>query len=150
MVYPTLWRAGRPAAWEDLFNARRDVDRIFDRFFNGAPSAVTVWSPSVDVRESKDDIAVSVELPGLRREDVNLTVENNVLTISGEKKQEFEEGKEDGDYHLIERCYGKFERSFTLPRSVDPENITARFDDGVLKVVLSKIPAAKPKQIAIK
>jgi HSP20 family protein len=150
MVYPTLWRASRPAAWEDLFTARSDVDRIFHRFFNGARSAATVWSPSVDVRESKDDIVVSVELPGLRREDVNLVVENNVLTISGEKQQELEESKEEGNYHLIERCYGKFERSFILPRSVDPENIKARFEDGVLQVVLSKIAAAKPKQIAIK
>jgi len=150
MLYPTLWRGNRPTVWEDLLNTRRDFDRVFDRLFVGDRTAMTVWSPSVDVRETKDEIVVSIELPGIRREDVTLTVENGMLSVSGEKKQEFEQGKAGGDYHLIERTYGRFERSFTLPRTVDQQKVKAAFENGVLNITLSKVPEAKPKQIEIR
>ncbi len=97
------------------------MDRVFDRFF-GQPTATQgmgLWVPAVDVRETDDELHVTAELPGLRPEDVTVTVENGVLTISGEKKQEIQEGKEEGDYYLFERRYGRFERSFTLPRTVN-------------------------------
>src|SRR5687767_12383811 len=119
MLYPTLWRANTASLWDDLANMRRDFDR-----FLGAPSSaggqiLSAWVPAVDVRESADEYHVSAELPGLRPEDINVTVQNNVLTISGEKRQEAELGQEDGsNYHFFERRYGKFERSFTLPRTV--------------------------------
>lgn len=150
MVYPTLWRSNGSALWDNLFSTRRELDRVLDRFMAGdAPTAATVWSPVVDVRESPDEIQVVAELPGLTPEDVDVSIENNVLTISGEKKHEIEEGKEDGAYHLIERRYGRFERSFTLPRTVDADAISARFENGVLTVTLPKAEAAKPRRVQV-
>ena len=149
MVLPTLWRTSRPSMWDDMLNVRRDFDRVVDRFFTGSAAPVNAWMPRVDVRETEEDIVVSAELPGMTKDDVQVTVENGVLTISGEKKQEREEKKE-GGYHVTERCYGKFERAFALPRSVDQENVKAKFENGVLDVTLAKIPAAKPRLIPVK
>lgn len=152
MTYPTLWRAGRsPSVWSDLFGARRELDRIFDRaFFGGDVDAGTLsrWCPAVDVVENEDGIVVSAELPGLAPSDLKITVENGVLSISGERKQEREEKK--AEYHLVERQYGKFERSFQLPRTVDADKVKAKFENGVLNIELPKLAQAKPKQIEIK
>ena len=149
MVLPTLWRGTVPA-WDDAFMMRREVDRLLDRLF-GPPStpSVATWSPVVDVRETDDEIIVAAELPGLDPSDVNVTVQEVVLTISGEKKQEIEEGKPVSSYHLYERRYGRFERSFTLPRSIDTNHVTARHENGVLTVVLPKVEASKPRRIEI-
>ena len=151
VLYPTLWRASAaPSAWDDLSSARREVDRVFDRFFGqGGAQGMTVWAPAVDVRETNDEIQVTAELPGLAPEDVSVTVENGVLTISGEKKQEVQEGKEDSNYYLYERRYGRFERSFSLPRTVNAEQVKARFDNGVLTIALPKAETAKPKKVQI-
>ena len=152
MNYPTIWRARRsPSVWSDLFGARRELDRIFDQTFfgsNGEAGSLSHWSPAVDVRETEDGILVSTELPGLTSKDVNVTVENGVLSISGERKQEWEE--KEGETHLLERHYGKFERSFRLPRSVDSEKVSAKFENGVLEVELPKSEKAKPRQVKIK
>lgn len=150
-LYPTLWRsAAAPSAWDELSSARREVDRVFDRFFGqGGAQGMTVWAPAVDVRETNEELQVTAELPGLAPEDVNVTVENGVLTISGEKKQEVQEGKEDGNYYLYERHYGRFERSFSLPRTVNAEKVKARFDNGVLTIALPKAEAAKPRKVQI-
>lgn len=151
MLYPTLWRSSAaPSVWDELSSARHEVDRVFDRFFNpSATRGLAVWAPAVDVRETNDELHVTAELPGLRPEDVNVTVENGVLTISGEKKQEVQEGKEEGDYYLLERRYGRFERSFTLPRSVTAEKVKARFESGILTVSLPRAEAAKPRKVQI-
>src|SRR5512134_1629283 len=103
MAFPTLWRAEVPSAWNDLFQTRRDIDRVFDRFMSGAGAMTGPWVPVVDVRETKDSIEVVAELPGLRLEDVEVNIENNILSISGEKKQEVTEGSPEAEYHLIER-----------------------------------------------
>jgi len=151
VLYPTLWRSSAaPSVWDDLFSARRDVDRVFDRFFGQAGAqGMTVWAPAVDVRETNDEVQVTAELPGLAPEDVSVTVENGVLTISGEKKQEVQEGKEEENSYLYERRYGRFERSFGLPRTVNAEQVKARFDNGVLTVALPKAEAAKPRKVQI-
>jgi HSP20 family protein len=149
MAYPTLWRTETPTNWNDLFASRYGVDRVFDRFF-GANQMMGPWAPAVDVRETKDAIEVVAELPGMRSEDVEVNVENNVLTIAGEKKQEVTEGNPESEYHLTERRCGRFERSFTLPRSVDAEKIGARFDAGLLTVTLPKAEAAKPRRVEIR
>ena len=151
MLYPTLWRASAaPSVWDELSSARREVDRVFDRFFNPSTTqGLSVWAPAVDVRETNDELHVTAELPGLRSEDVNVTVENGVLTISGEKKQEVQEGKEDGNYYLFERRYGRFERSFTLPRTVNADQVKARFENGILTVSLPKAEEAKPRKVQI-
>ena len=153
MMYPTLWRASRAPALTDWLGSRRHIDRLFDGFFFSPATegrSQDTWAPVVDIREREDGITVSTELPGLTSDDVKVTVDNGVLSISGEKRREFEEGKEGSNYHLVERQYGRFERSFTLPRSVDADKVTAKFENGVLNVVLPKSEKAKPKQIAVK
>ena len=152
MMYPTIWRARRsPSIWSDLFGARRELDRMFDRAFfgpDGEAGSLAMWTPAVDVRETEDGIEVNTELPGLTPDDVKVTVENGVLSISGERKQEREE--KDEQYHLVERQYGRFERSFQLPRTVDTEKVKAKFENGVLNIELPKSAQAKPKQIEVK
>ena len=111
MVLPTLWRSSSLPAWDDVFSMRRDVDRLLDRFFSStAQGTQATWSPTVDIRESGDEIMILAELPGLDPQDVQVTVEEGVLTISGEKREERQEGEDGGNYHLIERRYGRFER----------------------------------------
>jgi len=149
MAFPTLWRADLPSAWNDLFQSRREIDRVFDRFVGGAGSMTGPWVPVVDVRETKDAIEVVAELPGMRPDDVEVNIENNILSISGEKKQEVTEGSPEAEYHLIERRCGRFERSFTLPRTVDAGKIAAKFTDGLLTVTLPKADAAKPRRVEI-
>jgi HSP20 family protein len=147
MLYPTIWRRRAPSLWDEMFNIRNDFDRLLGR--SDADIGGT-WSPVVDVRETADELILSAELPGLVPEQVDVSVQNGVLTISGEKQQEVEEGAEGTDYHLVERRYGRFERSFSLPRSVDPEKVNAEFSNGVLRVSLPKAETAKPRKIAVK
>jgi len=147
MLHPTLWRKQTPNIWDELFNMRHDFDRMLGQ---GETQVGAGWCPVVDVHESKDEVVLKAELPGLSSGDVELNIENGVLTISGEKKQERAEGEEGTEYHLVERRYGRFERRFSLPRSVDPEKVKAEFNDGVLSIALSKVEAAKPRRIQIK
>jgi HSP20 family protein len=147
MFHPTIWRRQSPNLWDELYNMRSD----FDRMLGGSETQVgSGWCPAVDVHETKDELVLQAELPGLNPEDVELNVENGVLTISGEKKQERSEGEEGSDYHLVERRYGRFERRFSLPRSVDPERVKAEFANGMLNISLPKAEAAKPRRIPIK
>jgi HSP20 family protein len=143
MLYPTIWRTRAPNLWDQMFNIRSGLGLRGDTEVTGA------WYPVVDVREATDELVLQAELPGLRSEDVSVGVENGVLTISGEKKQQTEEGQEGSDYHLVERRYGRFERSFTLPRSVDAQKVQAEFANGVLTVTLPKAEAAKPRRIEV-
>ena len=143
--YPTVWRSRRaPVAWNDVFGR---FDRLFDA--DGGRFSIA-WSPVTDVREHEDGLNVVVELPGLSSEDVSVSVENGVLSISGEKKQENEEGDSEGNNHLVERRYGKFERTFRLPRSVDSEQVKAKFENGLLTIDLPKSEKAKKREIKIK
>ena len=109
---------------------------------------VTEWAPLVDIMEEEKEYLIKAELPEVKREDVKVSVEEGVLTVSGERKFEKEEkGKK---YHRVERAYGRYARSFTLPDDADPSKVTAEFKDGVLKVRLPKSEKAKPKSIEIK
>lgn len=106
------------------------------------------WMPPVDIfQNDKHEIVLKAELPGLRREDIDLTVENNTLTIRGERKHAHEVKEE--QYHRIERLYGSFSRSFALPNSVDAGNVRAEYKDGILTVVLPAREEAKPKQVQV-
>ncbi len=143
----------RWTATPDIFRQR--VDRLFDRAFSDflAPvsdDAVSTrrWMPPVDIRESGDALELSVELPGVKKEDVQITLENNVLTIGGERK--FEKDVKQENYHRIERVYGSFARSFTVPGNLRHDQIQASFEDGVLTVTLPKADEAKPRKIDIK
>jgi len=106
------------------------------------------WAPPVDIYETENEIILKAELPEIKKEDVEINVENNVLTLKGERKFEKETKKE--NYHRVERSYGSFKRSFTLPTTVDQEKIDASFDDGILKIAMAKKEETKPKQISIK
>jgi len=117
---------------------------------SGGKEALTVsqWSPLVDITEDDKEYLIKVELPDMKKEDVRLTVENDVLAISGERK--FEKEEKDRKYHRIERAYGSFVRSFSLPEDADGSKVTADFKDGMLQVRLPKSVKAKPKAIEIK
>ena len=142
----------------DPFNEFTSLQDRFNQllnqpFFRGmAPSgeqSLTApnFVPAVNVYEDEHTINIEADLPGIQEKDIDLSLENNVLTISGERKLENEEKKE--NFHRIERSYGRFTRSFTLPNTVDTENVNASFDSGVLKIALNKREEAKPKQIKI-
>ena len=123
---------------------------MFDQFFGNAGSrhASLMRAPETDVVETEREIRVQVEMPGLKRENIEVDVENNVLTIRGEKREERTEGQE-GRYHLAERRWGTFARSFVLPRDVDADNIQASFEDGVLTVRIPKSEKARRRKIDV-
>lgn len=126
------------------------LGRVPARRKDAGKEAMTVaeWAPLVDITEDDKEYLIKAELPEVKKEDVKVTVENGVLTITGERKFEKEEkGKK---YHRIERAYGSFARSFTLPDDADADKVNAEFKDGLLKVHLAKSEAAKPKQIEVK
>ena len=106
------------------------------------------WSPRVDIYENKDNLVIEAELPGMKPEDVDISIENNVLTIQG--KREFEQKDENDNFHRVERHYGSFTRSFTLPPTVNSEDANANFENGILKLSLAKREEAKPRRIEIK
>ncbi|MGQ0537522.1 MAG: Hsp20/alpha crystallin family protein, partial [Gemmatimonadaceae bacterium] len=126
----------------------------FGRFFGDGfdidtPGETIGWSPAVDVVETEKSIKLTAELPGLAKDNVNVSVDSGVLAIRGEKKSERKEDDKDERYHLWERSYGAFERAFTLPTTVDPDKITADFKDGVLVVDIPKSTEAKPRGRAV-
>jgi HSP20 family protein len=128
------------------------MNRMFDTMFRydtrDEDSGFSAWSPAVDIAEHDDGYVVKVELPGVNKEDVKITIESNILTIRGEKKQEKETKKE--NYHRVERSYGTFQRSFTLPTTVKSDKIDATYNNGILNIALPKAEEAKPKQIEVK
>jgi HSP20 family protein len=130
----------------DLMQMREEMDRLFTQFFrrgDGEEATWTqgLWAPPVDIYETDDAFVLKAELPGFRKEDVTIEMQENRLIIRGERKRE-EEVKED-QYHRLERAYGRFERAFWLPTTVDAEKIQATFKDGVLELRLPKSEAAK-------
>jgi HSP20 family protein len=128
-----------------IFGLRREIDRLFeDTFARDGKN----WTPPVDIKESDNDIRIDLELPGVRPEDVEITTENALLTIRGEKRSERKEGEE-GRYHVVERSYGTFTRTFTLPQGVDDNQIAADFNDGVLSIRIPKAALPQPKRIQI-
>ncbi len=133
----------------DLTGMQQEMNRLFDDFFGErrAEMAEGTWSPAVDLSETESDITVRAELPGMSHEDIELNVQDNTLTLKGEKKLETTEDKE--NFHRIERSYGSFTRSFTLPCDVNLEAIKATFKDGILVITLPKSEVAKPKKIQI-
>ena len=137
--------------FRELRSLQDEVNRVFSANFNrGGDNEMTrgAWSPSVDIFENKDNIVLEAELPGMSPEDVNISIENNVLTLHGERK--FEKKDEGDNFHRVERSYGSFTRSFTLPPTVSSEDVDATFDNGVLRLTLAKREEAKPRRIEIK
>lgn len=136
--------------WQELDQLTNRLTRMFDGGTDWpTPSSSGQWMPAVNVEETGDEIILSAEMPGMRRGDIDIELENNILTIRGEKSEERTEGGEERRYHLWERRYGTFQRSFTLPRTVDSEQISADFENGILKVRMPKAPESKGRRIEI-
>jgi len=137
--------------FRDLSIMQERMNRMFEDAGRGwrgdEPSATTTWSPAVDIYETENEIQVQAELPGVDRKDIALNLEKNVLTLKGERR--FEKETKQENYHRIERAYGGFSRSFSIPAIVDEEKIRADYKDGILKIALPKKEQVKPKQIPI-
>ena len=131
---------------------RREMDRLWDSFLEGRPMRRAgdggEWLPSIDVSETKSDLVIKAELPGMDPKDIDISMNNGFLTIKGEKKHEREE--KDENYQLVVRSYGSFTRSVRLLREVQSDKITASFKNGVLRLTLPKSEEAKKKEIKIK
>ena len=138
--------------FRDLRNLQEEVNRLFTgnvgRTFDDEGIARGAWSPSVDIYENKDQIVLEAELPGMNREDFDLTVENSVITLRGERR--FEKKEDTDNYHRVERAYGSFTRSFTLPNTITGEGASADYRNGVLRVTLPKREETKARRIEIK
>jgi HSP20 family protein len=141
--------------WEpvrELNTIQSEMNRLFNTFFEASPpgnggSALRRWLPAMDLVETEDDFVLRADLPGLSEKDVNIELEDNVLTISGERRAEHEERKE--GYYRVERASGSFSRSLTLPEGVDPDSVRASFDRGVLEVRVPKPEERKPRKVSI-
>lgn len=137
--------------WTGFGNAKQEMERLFDRLiatkWDDFP-ALGEWSPSMDISETKESLMVKVEVPGMDQQDIRISLQENLLTITGEKRQEKEEKEE--RYHRVERSYGAFTRGVRLPVGVDGTKVVATFKNGLLTVTLPKTPAAKGTTIPIK
>jgi HSP20 family protein len=140
--------------WEpfrDLVATQREFDRLFREAFSPASGegevSTRTWAPPVDIYENGDSLVLKAELPGINPDDVEIRVEDNTLYLKGERK--FEKDVKEQNYHRVERSYGTFTRTFTLPNSIDSEKVNASYKDGVLTLTMPKKEEAKPKTIKI-
>jgi len=151
------WRPTRGLIPWSPFRELEEMERRFDEVFGRSllpsiwrrlPMEQMAWAPAVDVFEKGDKLVVKAEVPGMKEDDIHVSVEGDTLTIRGEKKTESEVKNE--DYYRCERSYGSFFRSVALPSTVDASKIEADYEDGVLEVTLPKKPEVKPKKVAVK
>jgi HSP20 family protein len=136
--------------YRDLTSLQDRVNRLFhESYSEGRDESLSTssFAPAVDVYEDEHDVTLKIEVPGIDEKDIDVRIENNILTVHGERKLEKEEKEE--NYRRIERQYGSFTRTFNLPTTVDTESVSANYDKGVLKVKLAKKTEAKPKQIKV-
>ena len=153
MALPT--RVSRTTAVDPFEYAQRDFDNLLGRLFNGSQAqdgGARLAPYGVDIREDQDHFYVEAELPGFKKDDVDITLENQTLTISAERKEETKQGEpggNKGELLLHERRYSRFLRSFTLPPTVDEQSVNAKLADGVLTVTLNKREETKPRKISV-
>ena len=139
--------------FRDMLSIQERMNRLFDETFGratkseGEELARGVWSPAVDIYETDENIVMKAELPGIDKKDVSIEVKDNMLVLKGERK--FEKEIKEENYHRMERAYGSFQRTFTLPNVVDKDRVSAKYKDGVLEITLPKIKEAKPKQVKV-
>lgn len=137
----------------DMRNLQREIDQLFDSFFPSRSSdqdesSSAVWAPRVDLAESENAYHIHVDLPGMTRDDLKINYQDGQLTISGQRREELSEEK--GEYVRVERTFGNFYRSFKLPKTVNADDITATYENGVLEIEVPKAEETKPRQIEIK
>lgn len=148
---PRVTSVNRWDPFADMGDLRREFDHVFGDFFGRTPFRMaaieSIWSPLVDVHETKDSLVLVAELPGIKQEDIQVSIEGDTLTLKGERKLEKEVNED--QYHRVERSYGKFERSILLPSVVDASHVKATYRDGVLEIQLPKKEEAKPKAIKV-
>jgi HSP20 family protein len=140
--------------WEpfrELSSLQTEMNRLFNAAFDTSPGGngggTRRWAPAMDLLETDDHFVLRADLPGMSHDDVNIELEDNVLTVSGERKAEHEDKRE--GYYRVERAFGQFSRALTLPKGVDGESVTASFDNGVLEVRIPKPEERKPRKITI-
>ena len=146
------WRPHAFDPFSDLLDLQNEMNRLFDTSLDrsvkkGQSLLGAAWAPAVDIYDNKDSLVIKADLPGLTQKDIDVSVEDDVLTIKGEKKKE-NEIKED-NYYRFERAYGYFERKFSLPANVDASKINAKYKEGVLELKLPKSEEKKPKEIKV-
>jgi HSP20 family protein len=134
-----------------MLGMQREFNRLYDGMFRPSitddNSTLGTWAPAVDITEHENEFVVKVEVPGVTKDDVKITVQNDVLTIKGEKKDEKE--SKGANYHRVERSFGSFQRSFVLPATVQSAKVDAKYNNGILVITLPKAEEAKPKEIEI-
>ena len=133
--------------FRDITSLRDEMNRLFSRTLGEGASAGSAWTPAVDIFDTAEAIVLKAELPGLTPDDIDIEVDENVLTIKGERR--FEDKVEEGRYYRLERAYGQFSRSVTLPQGVKADEISASFDQGVLEVRVPKADEVKPRKISV-
>ena len=150
-----LVRYTRPNLWslspiEQMTSLRDEINRLFEAPFGDllrASEFSNGWAPALDLREDKDNLVAVLEVPGMKKEDIEVSVHEGVLSISGERKREVE--TEEAGVHRSERTYGRFQRTLTLPKPIKVTDIKAGYKDGILTVTMPKTEEAKPKQISV-
>lgn len=146
-----LTRRGDTANYTGLRQLNRMLDEAFGSWpFEHSGTITSAWIPPCDILEDGEQVRIVMEIPGVNPDDVKLSLENNILTIRGEKRQQEDGGSKDRRVHRYERSYGVFERTFSLPNTVDPEKVDATFDGGVLTVALPKAEKMRPREIKLK
>jgi HSP20 family protein len=137
--------------FRDLVTLRERMNRLFEDAFTSRGEekdlVASSWSPSVDIYETENEIVLTAEIPGVDEKNIEIKLEDNTLSLKGERKLEKETKEE--NYHRIERSYGSFYRSFTLPRNIDQDNIKAESENGILRISMPKKPELKPKKVKI-
>jgi len=146
-----VWNRDFPMV-RGLHSFQHEMNRMLDQFFRNdvfdESVGTAVFTPAIDFSETKEAYVVKAELPGIKKDDVKVTLNNNILTITGEKKSEYE--KKEGNYHRIERSFGMFERSITIPGAIKSDAIDAKYADGLLTLTLPKTEETKQKTIDVK
>lgn len=144
----SLWNEPFLDPMSEMRRMQRDMDSLFGAIQSKDKDSFFSWKPVMDIKETDKDIVIHAELPGVKKEDMHLELKDGILTLSGERKQEQKQEKD--KYHRIERSYGKFSRSMSVPKELKEDQIKASFDNGVLEVSFPKPPPQETKKIAIK
>jgi len=149
MAVTDRWRFHRVDPFRDLTDIQSEINRAFNSYFGLRPqtAAERIWAPPVDIHETREDVVVTVEVPGVKEKDIHLSVTGDLLSLRGQRRAAAE--TQDESYHRIERWSGPFERHIQLPLPVQPDKVRATYRDGILEIRLPKIEETKPREIKI-